>query len=169
MTDTPETDPTVATEKPAGSRRRWLLIAAAVVGVLAVAGIATAVVTADNDDTAEYAATQIGWMGQGRQEGADSYQGADGPDDAWCNSMAGWMDGRMNDDSMMGQGQMMGSMMWQNPANMRTTCEQWIADNPDGAPTGTDTSTWCGQMVDWMDQNMGGWDNWMMNGPTKGN
>lgn len=54
-------------------------------------------------------------MHEGCQQWADSYQGTGGPSAGWCDSMAGWMDGRMDSDSMMGQGQMMGPMMWQNP------------------------------------------------------
>lgn len=140
-----------------------------IVGVLAIAGIGVAVVIASNDDTPDYSAPQIGWMHQGCRQWADSYQGANGPDNAWCDSMASWMDGRMGTNSMMGEGQMMGSMMWQNPTNMRATCEQWMADNPNAAPPGADTAAWCGQMVDWMVQHMGGWDNWMMSGPMMSN
>lgn len=162
MNDTPEPESDVEPRTTARSSRPWL-IGAIVVGVLVIAGIVGAVAVANNEETSDYAASQIGWMHQGCQQWSDSYQGAGRPDDAWCNSMAGWMDGRMG-GSMMGQGQMMGSMMWQNPTNMRTTCEQWLADNPSAA-SGADASTRCEQMVEWMDQNMGDWDNWMMNGP----
>lgn len=164
MNDTPDAEPTAETPTPARSSPRWMLLAA-LVGVLVVAGIAGAVAIVNNDDTSDYATSQIGWMHDGCQQWADSNQGADGPDDEWCDSMAGWMNGRMGGDSMMGQGQMMGSMMWQNASNMRTTCEQWMADNPDVASPGADTSARCEQMVDWMDQHMGDWNDWMMNGP----
>ncbi len=169
MSDTPATDTDTTETVASPPRRKWLVIAAIVAGVLVIAGIAGAVVIANDDDTPDYAADQIGWMHQGCQQWADSYQGANGPNDAWCTSMAGWMNGRMGDNTMMGQGQMMGSMMWQNPTNMATTCEQWMADKPNAAPAGADTSAWCGQMVDWMNQHMGGWDNWMMNGPMMSN
>jgi hypothetical protein len=66
---------------------------------------------------------------------------------------------------MMDRRQMMGPMMWQSAENMRATCEQWMAEAPQGVPTDADTSTWCEQMTDWMDQNMGDWDSWMTNGP----
>ena len=91
------------------------MVIGAVVAVLAVAGIVGAVVLVNSDDTPDYAAAQIGWMHDGCQQWADGYQGANGPDDDWCNSMAGWMNGRTGDDSMMDRGQMMGPMMWQNP------------------------------------------------------
>ena len=162
MADDPATETTALTPTPMPDRprRRGLVIAAVVVGVVVIAGVVGAIVIANNDDTPDYAAPQVGWMHQGCQQWADSYQGADGPDDAWCNSMAGWMDGRVGDSTMMGQGQMMGSMMWQSPANMLTTCEQWVAGNADGAEA--DTSSWCGEMIAWMERTMGGWDDWMM-------
>ena len=167
MADDPttETGPTPVT--PERPKRRGLVIAAVVIAVLAVAGIVGAVVVSNNDDDPGYAAPQIARMHEGCQQWAESYQGSNGPDTGWCDSMAGWMDGRLGDGSMMGQDQMMGSMMWQNPTSMAATCEQWAADNADGADT--NTSTWCGQMVDYMDQHMGGWDNWMMDGPMMSN
>lgn len=166
MSDATAVDPPPDADTAAPrSSRRWLLIFGVVVAVLAIGGVAAAVVIANNDDSPDDAAPQIGWMHQGCEQWADSYQGANGPNTAWCNSMAGWMDGRMGNTQMMGQGEMMGSMMWQDPASMRTTCEQWMTANPNAAPTGADTTAWCGQMVDWMNQHMGGWDNWMMNGP----
>ena len=95
MSDTAATDTTdtidTDTNTPGSSRRQWLLIAAVAVGVLAVAGIAGAIVIANNDDTPDYTAPQIGRMQQGCQQWADSYHGANGPNDAWCNSMADWM------------------------------------------------------------------------------
>ena len=164
MDDTPDSQNAVSNPDPARPRNRWLVIGS-VVAVLAVAGIVGAVMIANRDDTPDYNATQIAWMHEGCQQWADGYQDTNGPDDEWCNSMAGWMDGRMGNESMMDRGQMMGPMMWQNPTNMRTTCEQWMAEEPDGVPEGTNTSTWCEQMTAWMAQNMGDWDNWMANGP----
>jgi hypothetical protein len=169
MEDQPATEPTTTTATPERSKSPWRLIAAAGVGVLVIAAIAGAVAIASDDDAPDYAASQIGRMRQGCQQWVDSIRGEGGPDSAWCDSMAGWMDGRMGDDSTMGEGQMRGSMMWRSPADMRTTCEQWMADNPDAAPAGADRSTWCGQMVDWMDRHLGGWDGWMSNGPMTGN
>src|SRR5690606_32151786 len=142
MSDTPATDTEPSEAVASAPRRKWLVIAAIVVGLVVLAGIAGRVVIANDADAPDYAADQSGWMHQGWQQWADSYQGANGPNGAWCTSMAGWMDGRMGTDSMMGQGQMMGSMMWQNPTNMATTCEQWMADNPNVAPAGADTTAW---------------------------
>lgn len=141
-----------------------MLIGAAL-GAVLVAGVIGAVAVLNNEDTPGHPATQIGWIREGCQQWTADYRGSDGPNDEWCNSMVGWMDGRVRNESMMGQGQMMGPMMWQSPANMRATCEQWMADTPDGAPEGADRSGWCEQMTVWMAQNMGDWDNWMTNGP----
>lgn len=158
MEGIPASEATV--EVPASSRgtRRGLVF----VGVVLIAGIVGAIVVVNNDDTPEYAAPQITRMHEGCQQWADGFEGSRRPTTGWCDSMASWMNGRMGNDSMMGRDQMMGSMMWQNPTSMAATCEQWAADNADDADT--NMSTWCGQMVDWMEQNMGGWDNWMMDG-----
>jgi len=166
MADDPATETTALTPTPMPDRprRRGLVIAAVVVGVVVIAGVVGAIVIANNDDTPEYAAPQITRMHEGCQQWTDRYQGADVPSTGWCDSLAGWMNGRMGNEPMMGQDQMMGSMMWQTPSNMAATCEQWASDNPDVAPAGTDTSAWCDQMVDWMGQHEGGWDGWMMNG-----
>lgn len=164
MDDTAHT--AAAPEEPerASSRNRWIVIGA-VIAALAVAGIIGAVLLVSSDDASDDAAAQIGWMQDGCQQWADGYQGASGPDDDWCNSMAGWMNGRTGDASMMDRRQMMGPMMWQSADNMRATCEQWMAEAPQGVPTDADTSAWCEQMTDWMDQHMGDWDSWMTNGP----
>jgi hypothetical protein len=76
--------------------------------------------------------------------------------------MTDWMNGRMGQRQ---DGMMMGSMMWQDPDSMRDTCQQWMADNP----TATNGSAeWCDQMVDWMGDHMGDWDQWMRDGPMMG-
>ena len=48
---------------------------------------------------------------------------------------------------------------------MRATCQQWMAEDP-GATNGG--GQWCDQMVDWMSDHMGDWDQWMRNGPMMG-
>ena len=164
MDDTAHTAATPEEPKRARSRNRWIVIGTAI-AALTVAGIIGAVLLVNRDDTPDDATAQIGWMQDGCQQWADGYQGASGPDDDWCNSMAGWMNGRTGDASMMDRGQMMGPMIWQSADNMPATCEQWMADTPDAVPDGVDTSGWCEQMTNWMDQNMGDWDSWMTNGP----
>lgn len=58
-----------------------------------------------------------------------------------------------------------GPMMWQDPDSMRATCEHWMSTGPH--TEGGDAQSWCSQMVDWMSQEHGDWDNWM-NGPMMG-
>lgn len=166
MADEPTTDEAaVEAARPDSGRRRWLLIGGALVAVLVIAGAAWAVVASRDTDTPSYDTAQIGWMRQGCQQWADSYQGADGPNAEWCTSMTDWMNQRMGSNPSGQRGMMMGPMMWQDPASMRTTCEQWLATDPSGVPRANDTDAWCGQMVEWMDQHMGDWDDWTHQGP----
>lgn len=171
MTDHTASEGSAAPAEPAqeSGRRRWLLISGVVALVLVIAGGAWAVVATQDDDVPSYDTAQIGWMHQGCQQWADSDQDTGGPNVEWCTSMTDWMNQRMGTSASGQNGMMMGSMMWQDPASMRATCEQWMGTNPNGVPSGTDATAWCGQMVDWMNQHMGDWDNWMMNGPMMGN
>jgi hypothetical protein len=147
--------------------RRWRWIGGIVAAVLVVAGGAWAIVANQDDDPTSDTA-RIGRMHQGCQQWADSYQGPDGPNDAWCTSMADWMADRTGPNASAGSGMMMGPTMWQDPASMQAACEDWMSTNPSGVPVGADAPAWCGQMVDWMDQHMGGWDRWMRDGPMTG-
>lgn len=140
--------------------RRWIVLAVGV-AVLAVGGVATAVI-ATRDDAPSYDTAQIGRMHDGCQRWADSYRGSDGPDGGWCTSMTDWMNGRM--EQRRG-GMMTGPMMWQDADSMRATCEGWMADRPAATTGGADRSDWCDQMVDWMSEHMGDWDHWMRDGP----
>jgi hypothetical protein len=75
-------------------------------------------------------------------------------EDQWCTDMFTWMSDRS-------QGSMMGSMMWQGPEEMGTTCREWVAvDHPELSAAGPQR---CAEMVAWMDGHMtshGG--RWMM-------
>ncbi len=176
MTDTQTTEGAAdeqATPPPNAGRRRWPLVLAIVAAIVLIGGVAGAVVIARRDDTPTYAAPQVGWMSDSCQQWAASYpaDASNRPTGAWCTSMAGWMNTRTAQGQagpMMGQGQMMGPMMWQSPDNMRATCQQWMASNPSAVPSGTDATAWCGQMVTWMTQHMGDWNGWMTNGPMIG-
>ena len=140
--------------------RRWIVLA--VVAAL-LSGSRVAAAGLSHPERGPPLAPPPIWRGhQGCQQWADSYQGADGPGDGWCSSMTDWMNGRMGQRQ---DGMMMGSMMWQDPDSMRDTCQQWMADNP----TATNGSAeWCDQMVDWMGDHMGDWDQWMRDGPMMG-
>jgi hypothetical protein len=157
-----------AGSEPAGSTPakrpglRWIVLAI-VVAVLALGGIAAAVI-ANRDDGRSYDTAQIGRMHQGCQQWSESYQGGDGPGDGWCTSMTDWMDDRMGQRR---GGMMMGPMMWQDPDSMRATCQEWMADDPPADSSGG-RAEWCDQMVDWMSDHMGDWDRWMGDGPRMG-
>ena len=132
--------------------RRWIALAT-VVAVIAVGGVAAAA-TANRDDSPTYGTAQIGWTHQGCQQWADSYQGAGGPGDGWCNSMTDWMNDRMGQRQA---GMTMGPTMWLDPDAMRATCQHRMADDS----TATNSSgQWCDQMVDWMSDHMGDLDDW---------
>jgi hypothetical protein len=89
----------------------------------------------------------------------------DVPDQRWCDDFGDWMFDQMSNGSM-------GTMMWDSPQAMLQACLQWIA-----TPSGNDTSAtsganatngWCNQMIAWMTQHMGNWDEWddhMNDGP----
>lgn len=157
-----------ATPVTAPSKRRGMLVGWIVLALLVLAGGGWAVVANQDDDTPSYDAAQIGWMHQGCQQWVDSDPGRGGPDGAWCTSMTDWMNQRVGPNASGQTGMITSSMMWQDPASMRATCAQWMGTNPSGVAGGTDTTAWCDQMVDWMDQHMGDWDSWMHNGPMMG-
>ncbi len=62
-------------------------------------------------------------------------------------------------------GQLTGSMMWGSATVLRSTCLQWMTTENSGMAGG---SAWCDQMVSWMSQHVGNWDQWMMSGHMMG-
>lgn len=156
-----ETSPAAVPASSNRTRNRWVVVAV-VVAVLALGGVAAAVI-ADREDSPSYGNAQIGWMHQGCEQWADSPQRAGGPDEGWCRSMADWMDGRIG--SRPG-GMMLGPMMWQDPDSMRATCREWMVDDP--AAGGSRRAEWCDEMVGWLSDHMGDWDRWMRDGPMGG-
>ena len=138
---------------------RWLLIAVPVIAIAVGAGIAVALASGDEPDTATDRA-QLAALQQGCQDWMNDRGPFAGSDATWCANMAGWMQGQMRG------GQMMGSMMWGNPERMLDTCVQWMATSPAAVADGTDPETWCRDMVTWMDQNADDWDDWMHNRAT---
>lgn len=175
MTDTQRIDTSaheLATPATTASRR-WQLAIAIGATIVLIGGVASAVVIARRDTTPAYATPQVGWVSDSCQQWAATYpaETANRPTSDWCTSMAAWMNTRTGQGPtapMMGQGQMMGPMMWRSPENMRATCQQWMTANPSAAPSGTDATAWCGQMVTWMTQHIGDWNGWMTNGPMMG-
>ena len=89
------------------------------------------------------------------------------PDQGWCDGMGDWM------YDQMANGSMMGTTIWGSPEAMLNACVQWTTASPgsDTPATGATTSAtaWCEQMVTWMSQHMGQWDDWdghMGDGPS---
>jgi hypothetical protein len=123
--------------------------------VLAILAITVGVAISTRNDTPSDASPQIGRIQQSCRDWTDSDR--NGPDNAWCGQMAGWM------SSHMGQG----SMMWRDAAAVRRTCQDWMSANPGMVPDGANASTWCSQMATWMDQHHDDWDGWM-GGPMMG-
>ncbi len=159
-----ETNDRPTTDSAKGPGRRWIVIGVAVAVVVLIAGGVWALVARD-DDTPTYGTAQIGWMHQGCQQWAEGYEGANGPTREWCTSMTDWMNNRTGSNQPSGDRMMAGSMMWQDPTSMQATCEQWMASDRSDVSGDADTGRWCTEMVDWMDQRLGGWDTWMRNGP----
>ena len=159
MTDTADQAPVPATTTSSGPR--WLIVGI-LIAVAALFGGVLIAIAVNDDDQPSYAADQIGWMRDSCQQWSGDYSG-NGPPDSWCASMADWMNSRLGQGSS--NGMMMGPMMWQDPDSMRATCEHWMSTGPH--TEGGDAQSWCSQMVDWMSQEHGDWDNWM-NGPMMG-
>ena len=155
MSDSIEQAPAPPASTRSGPRR---LIVGVVVAVLVVFGGVLIAIAVNDEDESTYGADQIGWMRDSCEQWAGDSSG-DGPPDAWCASMAAWMNDRLGEGSS--NGMMPGQMMWRDPDSMRATCEQWMSTSPDieGGP-----QSWCRQMVDWMSQQHGDWDDWMMSG-----
>lgn len=136
---------------------RWIVVAVGL-AALAVGGVAAAVI-ANQEDSTSYVTAQTGWVHEGCQRWADSRQGANAPDDGWCSSMRDWMNSRI--DQRWG-----GMTMRQDPASVRATCREWIADNPSAG--GPNSVEWCDEMVSWISGHMSDWDQWMPNGTWMG-
>jgi hypothetical protein len=76
--------------------------------------------------------------------------------------MADWMDKQLRN------GKMTGPMMWGSAPTMGSTCRQWMDTESRASISTTPSPGWCNQMVSWMEQHVGDWGNWMMNGSMMG-
>jgi hypothetical protein len=159
MTETATSHPVATGDRGERRPRRAVVMVVAVLALLV--GTITAVAISNHRSQA-YVVTQIVRMQDACQTWAHQMTGATHPDDAWCSSMAAWMNGRVN-GSPGGAATMIGSAMWQTPDAMRQTCQEWVATS-DVAPAGTSGIESCQQMVGWMQANMGDWNDWMMTG-----
>ena len=164
MTTDMHEPPAPPIETPRRSPALLWLIAAAMVLVVTVA-VATAIALSDNDsnDSNAVGTQQLASIRRACAQWHDSYNGSSTPPPAWCDDMIGWMTDQAR------SGDMTGSRMWSNPAQMQATCEQWMSQ-ANGSTQ--DTSAWCSQMVAWMTDHMGDWNHWdqgwMMNGSMMG-
>lgn len=154
MTETTGTTPTLDEATPQRPKRPWILIAGLVAGVVVLAvGIAAFAITRD-DDPQPSATEQIAVARQACQQWLDSDNAPTGPSPGagWCDDMAGWMSGHMGDSQRM-----MGGGMWASPDAMRDVCTRAMGNTrtADGNAT-----QWCDQMVGWMTQHEGDWDDW---------
>lgn len=155
MSETTESTPTPAAGPPQRPERRWMLIAGLVAGVAVLAvGIAAFAITRNDNDRQPTATQQIAVARQACQQwlNSDTTRTGPGPGAHWCDDMASWMSGHMGYGSMM-----MGGGMWASPEAMRDVCTR--------AMSGTQTAAgnpaqWCDQMVSWMTQHRGNWDDW---------
>jgi hypothetical protein len=77
---------------------------------------------------------------------------------AACSAMADWMDQQLRN------GRMTGPTMWGSATALGSTCREWM-DTGSRASISTSTSPrWCSEMVSWMKQHIGNWNDWMMHG-----
>ena len=154
MTDTQDMTSTPEPDAAPPLARRWKLAAglAAGVAVLAV-GIVVFAFTRDGDQQTT-GAQQVDAARRACQQWLDSDSASSGnaPGGAWCDDMAGWMSDNMANGQMM-----RGPMMWDSPQAMRDVCVQATGTGQAGID---DPAPWCDQMVAWMSQRMGDWDNW---------
>jgi hypothetical protein len=166
MTTDVRTGPAQPIEAP--RRRRWLLWLVVAAAVLVAVAVVAVVAVSDHDPEGASAVgtQQLASISKACATWQSSYGGTSPPPSAWCD-MARWMatQGR--------SGHMTGSMMWSNPAQMRTTCEQRMSSRSAAGRDRGDGLAWCDQMVSWMTAHMGSWDHWdqgwmMMNGSMMG-
>lgn len=154
-----------ATAGPLNPRRRrtWLFaVVLAAVALLAVVGI-TVFGGSSSSSTSALSNEQLASMRQACQEWTSSAPSLGSASaSASCTTMADWMNQRL------GNGRMTGSMMWGTAAAMGVTCRQWMGTSSRSTISGTASPAWCDEMVRWMEQHVGDWGNWMMNGNMMG-
>jgi hypothetical protein len=169
MTDTVRRTPQATLPQTKGKRRRmWLMALSMVVlaaGCTRSAAISTtttsavAKTTTTNPSTGAIANQQLASVQQICQRWSGNVVPALGNDSASaaCATMAEWMSQQLRNRRMTGP------MMWGRPTAMRATCRQWMA-----TVFGTASAPWCDELVSWMEQHIGNWDSWMMNGNMMG-
>jgi len=158
---------------PATKRKPWLV--PVVVAVVAVVGLGVGIaVAAQQDSKAASPALSSASQVVGVQQACRDWAGTTrtGPNDQWCDDMAGWMTQQMASGSA-------GTMMWGNPAAVAAMCQRWAqTNNATASTTSSDvtattadpSASWCQEMAGWMRGEWGDddWDS-HMRGPMMGN
>ena len=142
------------------TRRRIKIRFIAVVAVVIVAAVMIGVVLAHHDSAA--GAPQLTSTERACQQWSGSYTPSDGsaPTGAFCTAFTSWMGQQLH------SGRLAGPMMWSDTTAMRSTCRRWTSTGP-AAASGVRPQV-CDDMVTWMAQHAGNWDNWMMTGRMMG-
>lgn len=132
-------------------RRGWRL--SVVLIVVATVAVGVGVAGRSHQDTTPTRSSTVRLMSV--QSGCDDWVAtADSVPDGWCSGMASWMGNRM-------RGPMMGTTRWADPDELRASCRQWVAENPDRS--GRSTVPTCDYMVRWMRGHAAGkWGVWAM-------
>jgi hypothetical protein len=137
----------------------WLILILLVVAALIIVGVI--VFSSDSSGVSEQQLASVQrvcgeWTGNSAPRlGTSSASTA-------CSAMADWMDQQLRN------GQMTGPMMWGGATTMGSTCRQWMDTDSRASISSTPSPGWCNQMVSWMEQHIGNWGNWMMNGNMMG-
>jgi hypothetical protein len=76
--------------------------------------------------------------------------------------MAEWMDKQLQN------GQTTGPAMWGSPTTLGSTCREWINTYSRDSISAAASPGWCNEMVGWMQEHIGNWDDWMMHGNMMG-
>ena len=148
-----------------GRRRRAVLSAGLAVGLL-VAAIAVGVGVSRDDNPSSpgaLAPLQLASM----QQTCEEWTGASAPHlggasaSVACVAMTDWMSQQLR------SGHMTGTMMFGSATTMGAACSAWMATEPAAIASGS-TQPWCDDMVTWMTQHIGNWDEWMTHGRMMG-
>ena len=149
----PQTSPT-----PSPARSPIWTRAAITASLAAVVAIVAVVIAFTRDDGTGGATDQalISQRIAATQSACQQWAGPTGPtalapNAARCGAMGTWMYGQMANGHMMGGA-------WASPQAMVDACRQWSAA-ASSTVSDVDPTAWCQQMVTWMTQRMGAWNN----------
>jgi len=163
MTDTARGTPQTLRRTKTRRRGIWLVAVGLAAAVLIIVGI-VAIRGNSSPSTGAIANQQLASV----QVACQQWSGSLAPTlgnasaSAACSTMAAWMSEQLRN------GRMTGSMMWGTATAMAATCRQWMGTDSRPTVSGTASPAWCDEMVSWMEQHIGNWHDWMMNGDMMG-